>query len=176
MATTIRTSLGLTIGAVLVAGLFGATSANAQIYPSPEGYCVFSLSDPLPATDSMVTITATAADRAGTPLEGVSGTVSITSQPGDSARLDPSSFVTGPDGTAEIMLHTGDTAGTIEVTGPCDSVEVRATVQVGTPPGPPATGSGTSEGNPPYALGAAAATALLAGIGGVGLLARRRNA
>lgn len=171
---TVKIAAGAAFGAVLLAGSF-TSSAQAQIYPNPEGYCIGALSDPLPDTETTVIVTVTAADRAGNPLEGVTGHVEIASQPGDDARVEPGAFVTGPDGRAEVVLYTGDTPGTIVLAGPCDRTQLSLGVQVGSPPGPPATGSGPaapSEGIPALAL---AGAALLLSGAGLGLARRRKD-
>ena len=157
----LRNGIGIGLAAAVVVGFLGGASANAQIYPQPEGYCVVSLSDPLPPLDSEVTLTISAADRAGTPLEGVDGVLQIADQPGNAAHLDPARFITNGDGTAQVVLHTGQETGLIRITGPCGEVQVMANVPVGSPPGPPATGAGFIEDN-----------ALVAGLmGTVGVLA-----
>jgi len=172
---TIRNAFGLVMATVLLAGAFGATSVSAQIYPQPEGYCATSLSDPLPPLGADITLVVTAADRAGTPIVGDTGSLVITDQPGDSARLTPATFVTGADGTATVVLTTGDVSGRIAVAGECDEVIFNATVQVGTPPGPPATGSGPSEDG--TGVGALLALSGLAIVGaGAGVRVMRRRA
>lgn len=143
----LRNGMGIGLALALVVGVLGGTSASAQIYPQPDGYCVISLSDPLPELDSEITLTITAADRGGTPLEGVDGVLQIIDQPGKAAHLEPAQFVTKADGTAEVILYTGQETGLIRITGPCDAVEVMANVPVGSPPGPPATGSGLLDDN-----------------------------
>src|SRR5690606_27244059 len=147
----------IAMGALLF-GAFLAPSAQAQIYPTPGGYCVLSLSEPLPDTETTMILTVTAADRAGNPIEGIEGTLLITTQPGDSAVITPASFVTGADGTAEVTLFTGNEPGIIHIEGPCDETQVKATVQVGGPPGPPSTGDGSTASE-----GTASLTALLLG-------------
>lgn len=176
----IRNGIGLGLAAALLVGILGGTGANAQIYPQPEGYCVISLSDPLPALDSTVTLTVTAADRAGNPLPGMSGAVQITEQPGDDAQLQPDTFTTGADGAAEVVLHTGDIPGLIRIEGSCDAVELTASVTVGSPPGPPQTGAGSAEGDSVSATttrvtGAAGALAVVASLGVTAGVLRRRG-
>ncbi|MGE3960506.1 MAG: hypothetical protein AB7F65_02340 [Dehalococcoidia bacterium] len=177
----LRTGI-LGVATALLGGVLAAGTANAQIYPQPDGYCVISLSDPLPPTEAQVTLTVTAADRAGQPLSGISGELEIVQQPGDSAYLEPSAYTTGADGTAEVVLHTGAEAGLIRVASECDEISVTANVNVGQPPGPPATGSGPSglgDGTPALAtlagvLGAVGAVGVV-GIAGRGVARLRRR-
>lgn len=180
----IRVGIGLGLVALLATSALGAGEASAQIYPQPDGYCVLSLSDPLPGLSEDVTITVIAADRAGNPLEGLTGELLVTRQPGDSASVTPASFVTGPDGKDTVTLFTGDTPGIIEVSGPCDQVQVNATVSVGDPPGPPSTGDATEGGmlGPQTRVqllgglfGAIGAAAVIGGGGIAGVLRRRSS-
>jgi len=173
---SIRNAIGIGLTTTLLAGLLGGASASAQIYPQPEGYCVVSLSDPLPPLESEVTLTITAADRAGVPLEGVDGVLQIVEQPGNAAHLEPARFVTNEDGTAQVVLYTGQESGMIRVTGPCDAVAVMANVPVGSPPGPPATGGGLIEDNAVVAglMGTAGVIAVLGSLGiTMGVLRKR---
>ena len=173
---TIRAGVAAGIAATLLIGVLAVPTANAQIYPQPSGYCVVSLSDPLPPVDAEVTLTITAADNAGNPIVGESGDMSIVQQPGDSAYLAPSSYTTGANGTADVTLYTGSEPGLIRITSPCGPAQVVANVNVGQPPGPPSTGTGLDDAS-------GASTPLFAGLvllgtaitGGGLALARRRS-
>ena len=173
---TIRTGVVAGIAATLLVGALAVPTASAQIYPQPSGYCVVSLSDPLPPVDAQVTLTITAADAAGNPIVGESGDMSIVQQPGDSAYLAPSAYTTGPDGTADVVLHTGSQPGLIRVTSPCGPAAVMANVNVGQPPGPPSTGTGLDSTDGP-AMPLLAGFALMGtAVTGAGLaFARRRT-
>lgn len=172
---TIRRGVGVGVVTTLIVGILGSATASAQIYPEPDGYCTISLSDPLPKTNTEIRLTVTAADSAGNPLPDVTGDLFIAEQPGDDAQLRPSAFTTGADGTDDVTLYTGSTNGLIRVGGPCDDVELTATVPVGSPPGPPQTGAGPDEGSSTAAMAGAFGVLALLGTGvGVGVL-RRRN-
>lgn len=174
---SIRNGIGIGLAATMLAGLLGGASANAQIYPQPEGYCVVSLSEPLPGLKSEITLEISAADRGGTPLEGVDGVLQIVDQPGITAHLEPARFITDAQGTAEVVLYTGEEPGLIRISGPCGEVQVMANVPVGSPPGPPATGGGFIEDNAIVAgmMGTAGVIAVIGSLGfAMGVL--RKNA
>ncbi len=172
---TIRTGVLAGIAATLLVGALAAPTANAQIYPQPNGYCVISLSDPLPPVDAQVTLTVTAADPAGNPIQGETGDITIVEQPGDSAYIAPSSFSTGADGTADATLYTGTEPGLIQITSPCGPALVVANVNVGQPPGPPSTGTGLdrSSGSALSLIATLALAGTAATGGGFALLRRR---
>ena len=154
---TIRRGAGISLAAMLLAAIYGASTASAQIYPAPNGYCTISLSAPLPALDSEVVVTVLAVDRAGNRLAGVTGTAEILEQPGTDATLTPEAFTTGQDGTAELTLYTGETPGQVRVFATCAELEVEVTgnLVVGEPPSPPRTGDGPQGHVPMSSVGMA---------------------
>jgi len=144
--------------------MFGSPAdASAQSYPPPVGNCVFVPANPNPGINQNVSILLVWSDTAGNPLAGQSSTISIAKQPGTTATITPAQFTTGPDGTAQLTLFTGDTPGTITLSANCGSIDTQVVLPVGQPPLPPNTGTdGTLGQSGVVAASALASTFVLA--------------
>ena len=159
-----------------VAAFGGTTVANAQSYPPPVGNCVFIPAIPNPGINQNVSILLVWADTAGNPLPGQTSTISIVKQPGTTATITPSQFTTGPDGTAQLTLFTGDTPGVITLSANCGSIDTQVQLPVGEPPLPPNTGTeGVLAQSGVVAASALASTVVVACLAFAGVwLVRRR--
>jgi hypothetical protein len=100
------------------------------------------VSDENPSTGEDVEVTAEVLDANGNPVVGAECTFSIASQPGDDATVDAGPVATDAEGHATTTLHTGSTAGTIEVEADCDGLTQVLAVEVGAGVTAPGTGSG----------------------------------
>ncbi len=170
----IRAGAGLAFAAVLVAALSQGGTAQAQIYPTPEGNCTIVPSDASPGLDTTITLTVSAADLAGDPVPNVGGEAFIVAQPGTDASISPATFTTDAAGNATLSLYTGTTAGTVQAAVVIDDDELQAECAIEVTmaeepapaepapvaPGPPPTGTGgVSSGGSgtPWAIFAAVA-------------------
>jgi hypothetical protein len=171
----IRASVGLAAAALLVAALTQGGTAQAQIYPTPQGNCVITPSVANPDLDTTVTLTVNVSDLAGNPVPNVSGEAFIVSQPGTDASIAPATFVTDGAGNAVLTLATGTTAGTVQAAVVIDDEDLEAECAIEltmaedaapaepapAAPGPPPTGAGGITGgassSAPWALAGALA-------------------
>jgi hypothetical protein len=111
------------------------------------------VSDSTPAAGATTDVCCTALDENGDPIEGVTCTFTIVSQPGTDATLDTTTGVTDAQGKACAVLSAGSTPGeiTVEVESGDITSQVKATVGeevvVAPPPvAPPPTGAGAGGG------------------------------
>jgi len=153
-------------------GALGASTANAQLYPHPEGVCVLTPVEPNPSVSSETEILLVLSDLDGNPIAGVASTASVLSQPGQGAKVTPLNVTTDENGQARLVLATGDTAGLVKIQTVCGELSANVNIPIGQPPGPPNTGTGFgrslgSAGLAMVGLGAAA-------IGLTGVLAKQR--
>lgn len=176
---TARLAAILTLALLL--SLTMAQGARAQTYPPPVGSLSVESSTTATTVGATADITATVLDNAGDPIEGAEVLFIIASQPGDDAQWSNSeteiTVETNADGVATAVLSVGSTPGTIIV----ETVSGEQTSQVTiTVAGQPETG-----GAPPLASGgdgwstwqvALVAIGVMAIVGGITIVARRRRA
>jgi hypothetical protein len=67
------------------AGVLGASSAQAQLYPDPQGVCVLTPADPNPSVNTQTEILLVLSDLNGNPIAGVFSSATLVSQPGQGA-------------------------------------------------------------------------------------------
>jgi hypothetical protein len=169
----------VTVRAELFAGEAGAPPPVFQPTPttppsggggaSPGGIDV-SASDDSPAPGDQVTVTATAMDADGNPVEGAECTFRIHTQPGDDASVDEGPVTTDANGQATTTLNVGSTVGTVEVLATCGIFNEVLAVDVGV--GLPVTGGATSSSDTSNWLLVVAGLAAL-GLGALALRMRR---
>ncbi|MEZ4502002.1 MAG: hypothetical protein R3C39_05220 [Dehalococcoidia bacterium] len=166
----------LTASLLMAAAVFGSTTvANAQSYPPPVGNCVFIPAVPNPGVNQNVSILLVWTDTGGNPLPGQTSTISIVKQPGTTATITPSEFTTGADGTAQLTLFTGETAGTITLSATCGSIDTQVVLPVGQPPLPPNTGSAGVVESGVVAVSALVSTLVVAVLAFAGVWVARRR-
>jgi hypothetical protein len=157
------------------AGVLGASTAQAQLYPHPEGVCVLTPVEPNPSISSETEILLVLSDLNGNPIAGVVSTATLLSQPGGGATVTPLNFTTDANGQATLVLATGDAAGVVTIQTVCGELSANLNIPVGQPPGPPNTGTGVDSaltlGTAALAMSGLAAAALAL----TGLLARQRQ-
>lgn len=157
-------------------GVLGASTAQAQLYPHPEGVCVLTPVEPNPSISSQTEILLVLSDLNGNPIAGVASTATLLSQPGQGAKVTPVSVTTDANGQATLVLATGDSAGVIKIQTVCGELSANVNIPIGQPPGPPNTGTGLdsdrSLGNAALAMSGLVAAAL----GLTGVIIRRRVA
>lgn len=154
-------------------GVLGASTAQAQLYPEPEGVCVLTPVEPNPSIRSETEILLVLSDLNGNPIAGVASSATLLSQPGQGAKVTPLNITTDANGRATLVLATGDTAGVVKIQTVCGELSANVSIPIGQPPGPPNTGtgfdSGLASGTGIIAMGSLAAAAL-----GLAAVAKRR--
>ena len=157
------------------AGALGASMAQAQLYPNPQGVCVLTPANPNPSVNGQTEILLVLTDLNGNPIAGVSSSATLVGQPGEGASVVPVSFTTDANGQATLVLATGDAPGVIKIQTVCGELSANVNIPIGQPPGPPNTGTGfastTSFGTTALAMGALGA----AGLGLTGVMLKRRQ-
>lgn len=159
---------------ISAAGVVGAPSAQAQLYPHPEGVCVLTPIEPNPAVGSQTDIRLVLTDLAGNPVAGVASTAVLLRQPGEGARVSPLSSVTDANGQATLVLATGDTPGVVQIQAVCGELSANLNIPIGQPPGPPNTGTGLDSTASTGTIALAMVGLVAGAISLTGVLAKRR--
>lgn len=176
----------LALGAAAALAL-GAGQVLAQ-YPPPGGAITVSVA-PNPTLNGQTAFKVRVADHQGVAAANVECTAGIASQPGSGAEVFPASFTTAADGSADLTLKSGDTAGEVNVLVSCGQLSASASVPVGAAPAPtkpggsshplpPATGDSAASGQDAetYTFGALGLATIAAGAVALKLRAAKNRA
>lgn len=171
-----RTGTGLVAATVLLAGVWGGTTALAQ-YPPPGPGVTITPSSTNATLGGTLTLTLTMVDTAGKPVANRTCDISIKSQPGSDASVVAGSSATDASGVIKATLKVGSRAGNVVVSADCGGVLGSAVVPVTGGVGLPSTGVGAAGGtNAALPLSVLAVGALLALTGAAVARQRRRSA
>jgi len=141
----------------VAAALIGLLSAKeTAAYPQPTGSATLSGSSTTVSVGGSTVLTLTVVDSSGSPVEGKSCELYISSQPGTDASVTPDSTATDASGVITGTLYVGTTPGTVKVTANCGTLFAGFSVVAGTAAPPQAPLEPGRITMPPTGVGPAA--------------------